>query len=226
MWSNAIQYHETNLAPTDRFKELQAISTDDVRGGPVLLNDFDEYALYILRKHAPDLVGAAYKGDKIPVGLVDDLPAGYGRSFDLDKVSPATYATHPVLIVRRSPEQSRPPSEYRLVHRGRWYDVWQRPVKATTNPRVTAQGDDRADATVSCKAVRALARRDPAGTLIAATRPQTIVIDPQKVDHTPAVVADREGAVARAARTRAPAVHHHQPRAAGGSGSRATSRGR
>ncbi len=35
-------------------------------------------------------------------------------------------------MLRRSPTESRPPSDYRLAWSGDWYDVWQRPEAAVS----------------------------------------------------------------------------------------------
>ena len=183
--SNASQYHDTRLAPTGRFNELQTIAGDHVGGGPVLLNDFDEYGLYILRKSAPDLLGAAYK-DAATVGLVPGLSAKYGRSFDSRRGLPGDLRGPPG--ARRAQEPGGEPAAERvpaglpgtLVRRVEA----SRGGQAECAPHASG-ARTRRTRVASCAAVRSLARRDPAGTLVAAARPRTIVIDPVKADHSP-----------------------------------------
>jgi hypothetical protein len=48
---------------------------------------------------------------------------------DLDSFAPATLEPYRSIVLARSPAQSRPPSLYGLVWRGRYYELWQRPVR-------------------------------------------------------------------------------------------------
>src|SRR5204863_463211 len=45
---------------------------------------------------------------------------------DIDRFRLDAIEVYPTLVLRRSPVASRPPSEYRLVERRHWYEVWQR----------------------------------------------------------------------------------------------------
>jgi hypothetical protein len=51
---------------------------------------------------------------------------------DLDSFATATLEPYRSLVLARSPAQSRPPSLYSLVWRGRYYELWQRPARPTS----------------------------------------------------------------------------------------------
>jgi hypothetical protein len=75
-------------------------------------------------------------------------------------------------VLRRSPVASRPPSAYRLVKEGRFYEVWQRPE---TPERPTIEHlslGDRLEATgrPSCRDMDRLARRAGEGGVLAFVR--------------------------------------------------------
>jgi hypothetical protein len=80
-------------------------------------------------------------------------------------------------VLRRSPAESRPPSDYRLVSTGRWYDVWQRDPAASQVMEHVPLGDGTQPAAVpQCSEVERLAGvAGPRGRLAAVERPETIV---------------------------------------------------
>jgi hypothetical protein len=107
--------------------------------GPVLLNEYDEFAKYFLSKvpafNEPEskypVRHKPYKPDarrdkrrkpsvKSPVDM-DDLPLHYNESM-------------PYIALRRGPASSRPPANYRRVWSGAFYEVWRR----ERTPRVLA----------------------------------------------------------------------------------------
>ena len=81
-------------------------------------------------------------------------------------------------MLRRSPAESRPPSDYRLVSSGRWYDVWQRDGAASQVLEHLPLGDGAQPAAVpDCSEVDRLARvAGPGGRLAAVERPATVVV--------------------------------------------------
>ncbi|MDQ3676437.1 MAG: hypothetical protein M3401_06480 [Actinomycetota bacterium] len=131
VYSNALAYRDVSLAPHDRYAELLKLNDRIDAKGPVILNEYDEFAKYFLRD-APvygqpewphGYRGAPYKPDalrdkqrrpspKTPLD-VDDLALGYLESV-------------PYIIVRSSPLASRPPANFRRVFHGEFYDLWRR----------------------------------------------------------------------------------------------------
>jgi len=65
------------------------------------------------------------------------VPAGEGglaRAGDTDEYDQNFLQTFPLIIRRRDPTASRPPSDYTLAGTTRWYEIWKR----TGNPRAIA----------------------------------------------------------------------------------------
>ena len=118
--SDALQYHASDLAPTARFDELAHINGRFAGRGPALFTDFDEYSLYVLRD-----VGVAGPDFIYPPQAL----AGFTRyryPVELDRVPPDELRSYPLIITRRDPVEPRPPSEYGLLWRGVYYEVWGR----------------------------------------------------------------------------------------------------
>ncbi|HEY7891861.1 MAG TPA: hypothetical protein VIC05_06585 [Solirubrobacteraceae bacterium] len=119
--SDAMQYHSSDLAPTARYEELSSLNSRFAGEGPTLFTDFDEYALYELRDL--DVAGPDFA---YPPPALASLADGYGEPVELDRASPAALQGYPLIITRRDPTTSRPPSAYKLVWRGDYYEVWRR----------------------------------------------------------------------------------------------------
>jgi hypothetical protein len=132
LWSDGVLYHNTTLAPRDRFAELNTIDQRFSGQGPTLNPDFEDFDLYFLRHMRIDGPGNAYKVRAAV--LVGGQPAGYGQTYDLDQLQPSYVNQFRTIVVRRSPEASRPPAWFKRVFAGRFYDVWQR----TSGPQVLA----------------------------------------------------------------------------------------
>jgi hypothetical protein len=167
--SDAMQYHVANLAPTARYEELAALGKRFARHGPALFTDFDEWSMYALREldvGGPDF---AY-----PPAALAAAAGGYGYPVNLDRVSPMTLRSYPLIVTRRDPAASRPPAAYRLVWQRSYYQVWRRlPGAAPALAHVVLSGTRHAQ----CRAIGRLARaaRRPA-RLIAAQAPELVRI--------------------------------------------------
>jgi hypothetical protein len=119
--SDALQYHSSDLAPTARYQELASLNSRFAGRGPTLFTDFDEYSMYELRDldvGGPDF---AY-----PPPAIAGAAGGYGDPVDLDRVPPAALVAYPLIVTRRDPAAHRPPSAYRLLWQGSYYQVWGR----------------------------------------------------------------------------------------------------
>jgi hypothetical protein len=130
VWSNALAYHDATLAPRARLLELQHIDGLLAGKGPTFLNEYEYYAdRHFLRDGAP-----VEPADRRPVNLpVRDgaLLTEVGWA-DLDSFALPTLEPYRSIVTRRSPSESRPPSIYRLVWQGRYYQLWQRPANPST----------------------------------------------------------------------------------------------
>jgi hypothetical protein len=201
--SDAYQYRETNLLPTDRYEELVEIGERFAGSGPTLTPDFDEYALYALREMTPDGPGFAFKNERLLVFPDGTFPA-LGFSYDLDRFLTETVRAYPMIVLRKTPEQSMPPSGYRRVFEGRWYDVWRREADPpgliehfpVTHP-LSAGGP------VPCPEVRRLAgmARRRGGALRAPPRRIEAILDPANSPHSPNFAVGGDGLVLAGAGT-------------------------
>jgi hypothetical protein len=167
--SDALQYHESNLAPTARYEELASLNKRFAGRGPTLFADFDEYALYELRDldvNGPDF---AY-----PAPPLAGASSGYGRPVTLDRVAPAALAVFPLILTRRDPTATRPPAAYRLLWQGAYYQVWgHRPGAKPAILHVALSGASEG----RCLGVaRRLAPRARGGQLLAALAPQLVTV--------------------------------------------------
>jgi len=174
--SDAIQYHASNLAPTARYEELASIDTRFAGRGPALFTDFDEYALYMLR----DLDVGGLDFTYPPVGLRQ--MQGHGYPVDLDRVAPSALRAYPLIVTRRDPTVSDPPSAYRLAWQGTYYQVWAR---RPGDPAAIVHLGLSGSRPVQCASVRRLARiaASHGARLVAAIPPETVTIDLAGAEH-------------------------------------------
>jgi hypothetical protein len=125
LWSNGLAYSNVWLAPYSQLRELETIGQRYAGDGPALLTEYQPYgARHFLRSVAPEAASERRRR------FVDLRGGGYlnlGQSADLDRFQLGAVLVYRTLVLRRSPVESRPPSVYRLVWKGHWYEVWQRP---------------------------------------------------------------------------------------------------
>lgn len=130
LWSNALAYHAVSLAPRAPLAELQHIGTLLAGKGPTFVNDYEIYAdRHFLRAGDP-VEPAEFRTASLP--LRDGILLTKSAWADLDSFGLATLEPYRSLVLRRSPAESRPPSIYKLVYRGRYYELWQRPARPAT----------------------------------------------------------------------------------------------
>jgi hypothetical protein len=126
LWSNYLQYHNVTLAPRARLAELQKIGTMVAGKGPTFFNEYEIYGdRHYLRAGAP-VEPAEYRPVNLPTlgnALLTD-PAWA----NIDAFGTATLAPYRSLVIRVGPTESRPPSSYRRVYAGRYYELWQQPA--------------------------------------------------------------------------------------------------
>jgi hypothetical protein len=139
LYSNALAYRDSASAPHDRYDELLTINDRLDGKGPVIFNEYDEFAKYFLRDgpvySQPEWPhgyrGAPYKPD----ALRDKQRRPSQKTpLDTDDLTLRYLESVPYVVVRRSPLASRPPANFRRVFAGEFYDLWQR----GTAPRVLA----------------------------------------------------------------------------------------
>jgi hypothetical protein len=130
LWSNALAYHAATLAPRARLAELQHIGHLVAGRGPTFINEYEYYAdRHFLRDGAP-VEPADHRPVTLPVS--DGALMTAAASADLDSFALSTLEPYRSIVTRRSPSESRPPSIYRLVWQGHYYQLWQRPATPST----------------------------------------------------------------------------------------------
>lgn len=183
--SDALLYHATNLAPTARFQELGSIGRRFAGDGPTLAPDFDEYGMYLLRNMGFYSPGMAQPG---PFAYVPGVGHIYGYSYDLDMLELSSIEDFRTIVMRRSPQWSRPPSNFKLTWSGRFYTVWRRDGPSPIS-HVPLGSGFTPSAVPSCKQMRAIAAqaRNVRGLISYAPRPINISAELATAYHTPAL---------------------------------------
>jgi hypothetical protein len=177
LWSNGLAYSGAWLAPRAQLAELAGVGTRFAGQGPTLITDTETYGgRHFLR--SMDAEDASDRRTRL-IPLLDGQGLAKGTSADLDQFQLDAIVVYRTLVLARSPTESRPPSIYRLVWSGRYYDVWQRP---DTYPPILAHfplGDAlQPGAVAPCDEVRRLAvLAGPSGRLAAPPRTPSVVVD-------------------------------------------------
>jgi len=182
-WSNALQYRDLSLAPRDQLAELEEIGGLIEDQGPTLMTEYQPYGVrHFLRDADPE---AASELRRRQVSLAAGGTLTKGEYADIDRFDLNELLVYRTLVLRRGPDQSRPPAPYRLLWRGEFYEVWQRPETAAGVIEHVGLGDQvNAVGRPSCAEVRELAQRaGPGGTLLVAARPSAVVASLASADY-------------------------------------------
>lgn len=179
LWSNALAYHDVSLAPRAPLLELETIGKRFSGDGPALMTDYAPYGTrHFLRKL--DAEGASELRRRV-VPLRDGTLLPKGEYADIDLFQLDGILVYRTLVLTHTPSSSRPPSLYRRVWSGRYYDVWQRPE--TSQTRILEHvplGDDLQPAAVPpCATVTRLGQLAATsnGRIDAVVRPAVIVVE-------------------------------------------------
>jgi hypothetical protein len=182
IWSNALQYHLVYLAPSSRLSELATIGHRFAGEGPTLLTEYEEYgSRYFLRSMAAEAPSELRRHYIYLRAGGFFQPSDKGTTPDIDEIRLDSVLDYRTLVTRRSGVGSRPPSAYKLVWTGRYYQVWQRPNGHSPILDHLSLGSRVQPAAVpNCSAVLRLARlaKANAGMLATVERPPAIVLEP------------------------------------------------
>jgi hypothetical protein len=183
LWSNALAHSEVNLAPRDRLGELERIGERIAGQGPALMTDYEPYGVrHFLRDADPE--GASELRHRI-VPLRSGQPLPKLGAADIDQFQTQGLLVYRTLVLRRSPVASRPPSPFRLVGKGRWYEIWQRPVDGSGRivDRLPLGDRFQPASRPECEEIGRLGRAaGAAGRLVAVSRPRAIVLPLARTD--------------------------------------------
>ena len=116
VWSNALAYNEANLAPRDQLAELEEIGEMLDGEGPVLMTEYQPYGVRHFLREA-EAEGASELRRRV-VPLADGSTLAKGMWADTDDFRADAFEPYEALVLRRSPEQSRPPGDFKLKRTG------------------------------------------------------------------------------------------------------------
>ena len=187
LWSNWLAYHDVKLAPRDRLAELATIGDRFAGQGPTMINEYEPYgARYFLRRVDPE-APAELRRRVVPLRSGEGLRKNQWAP--LDEFQLPALLTYRTIVVRRSPAESRPPVQYTLRWSGRYYDVWQRPLRRTSRVLMYSIFGDQTNAgeRPPCGLVRRLAgiARVRHARLVAAVRASATEVDVSTAAHPP-----------------------------------------
>jgi len=192
--SSALAYHESWLAPEAQLAELSEIGHEFKGEGPALMTEYQAYGVrHFLR--LLDAEGASELRRRV-IPRLDGTETEKGAWSDTDELvmDPGQQGvlTYRTLVLRRSPRQSRPPSPYKLVWRGKYYDVWQRDPDYDASRLIVHKplgGEFQPAAVPNCAVVQSVAgQAGTTGEVVAAVRRPNAVAD--LTDYPPDWVPD------------------------------------
>jgi len=180
VWSNALAYHDVDLAPRDKFRELQEIAERIDGEGAALLTEYEPYASRHFLRDA-----GLVAGPSDVYGALIPIPGGGLRLFertkvvDIEEYGIEGLLHYRTLVRRASGVGSRPSSAFRLVWRGRYYEVWQQRAQPEQVLGHEALGaGSQPAARPKCSLVREVAQRaGPAGRVATIERPPVTTVD-------------------------------------------------
>ncbi|MCB0829049.1 MAG: hypothetical protein KDB62_09605 [Solirubrobacterales bacterium] len=179
--SNALAYHESWLAPRAQLAELEEIGDRFAGQGPTLMTEYQPYGVRHFLRLADAEGASELRRRAIPRRDGSEAEKGAWTDTDGLALSPDREGllTYPTLVLRRNPLQSRPPSPYRPVEQGDYYEVWQRPPGFDPDSliaHVPFGGGLDPTAVPLCAVIERLGRAaGPGGSVIAAPRPPNAV---------------------------------------------------
>ncbi|HYH61210.1 MAG TPA: hypothetical protein VD766_05040, partial [Solirubrobacterales bacterium] len=176
VWSNALAYGDVSLAPRDQLAELEEIGEMIEGDGPALMTEYQPYGVrHFLREADPE--GASELRRRL-VPLADGSSLEKGLWADTDDFREDALEAYEALVIRRSPEQSRPPGAYDLAWSGEYYELWTRETDVSRDVERLPLGMGRSPVAVPrCADVRALAEAPKGGTLVAASTAPPVFAD-------------------------------------------------
>ena len=159
--SDLLAYGYDRVAPTGQMEAIEQTADSFPRAGPVLWNEFEEYAKVfgrVARIYSP------FETLTPQQVLLRQPTYFYGHAFDLDQELLSFVEGYANIVTRRSPAASRPPANYRLVYQNKYYLGWRRQPLPVVLRHLPEQQQYSATDTVTCKAMQGLVAGAPAGT--------------------------------------------------------------
>ncbi|HEX8714953.1 MAG TPA: hypothetical protein VF706_05220, partial [Solirubrobacteraceae bacterium] len=158
--SDVLSYGYDRVAPTSRIEAVEQVGRHFRGRGPLLWNEFEEYAKVLAREARVYSPFEALTPQQVQLR---EPTYFYGHAFDLDQELLSFAEGYPIIVTRRSPAASRPPANYRLVYENRYYLGWRRQPRPQVLRHLPEQQTYSSSATVTCPALRSLVAGAPAG---------------------------------------------------------------
>lgn len=169
-WSTTAVVRDVQVAPRERLSELREIGRLTAGRGPTLQLDFDAFGnRWFLRDAAPD--GATDLRERHVRGADgNDFPRL--ATVEVDDVVTADLWNYRILVRRRAPLLSRPPSAFRRIWAGAHWEAWERAADAPPPARRLRGGGASGEpaGAIDCERIAELADAAGEGRLAAVVR--------------------------------------------------------
>lgn len=174
--SDAYTYKNVSFAPYAQQDDLRNIGKMFAGQGPALMTEYSVYgSRYFLRDLEAEAV-SELRVHVIPTRDGSQVPRGYAA--DIDLFDPATIDYYNLLVLRRSPNGSRPPLNYNLAWSGKYYQVWKKVSGVNVRKTLPLGTIFYPGALPTCEAVTSfLADRTNADKIYMAVRKPDYVVD-------------------------------------------------
>jgi hypothetical protein len=174
LYGNALQYHSTTLADYDRLMDLKRIDARYAGQGPALFPNFDEYGEYVLR----DARGSGLVNPWRSIMTYNRTATpGLQMVRDTDEYEQRFLQGFRLIIRRRDPRASRPPSNWTLAGLTSEYEIWRRtgdPAQIAAHYPLEARARERTRS--FCARVQDSVAKAGAGATIAYAVPKPDVV--------------------------------------------------
>jgi hypothetical protein len=174
--SDILTYSHDTVAPTAQIEAIRETGDHFAGRGPVLWNEFEEYAKYFARAARIYAPFEALTPQQVQLRLPTYF---YGRSFDLDQEQLSFVEGYPIIVTRRSPAASRPPANYRLVYENAYYLGWERTSTPQVLEHLPLQQLYSPSESIQCSALAPIVAKAPHGSeLVVAMAPEVSWFEP------------------------------------------------
>ncbi len=156
LWTNFLAYHDSSVVPRARLQELAAIGTRFAHDGPAFYDQWDTLPIYFMRRESV-AVPSTFAGPAL-LATTTAPPHSTGQPstpWDTNDLNFSYLQGFRLLVLGRSPTTSRPPADFELISRGRYYDVWRRTATPTVIEHIPLTRSDGTDHTPAsaCRAI-------------------------------------------------------------------------
>jgi hypothetical protein len=174
--SDLLAYSVDHVAPTSRMEAIERTGKHFKGEGPVLWNEFEEFAKYFARQAKISVPFEALTPQQVQLRNPTYF---YGHWFDLDEETLSFVEGYPIIVTRRSPGASRPPANYELAYENEFYLGWRRRAHPQVLRHLPLQGLYSPSAPVQCRQLARTVAGAPAGArLVAAEPPELAYYEP------------------------------------------------